>query len=165
MKREVWITFALWFDTVQAAPWEITFYFFFALNIRKPVSVQRRVEFEQDECQTSTSFCNPHWSHLYPITHANVFWNDSRLGLGFGWKVIWSFSWGRVKCFVGGAAMQEKMSDNAVVVCVCVRYSVERVLSQSAVTSETCVCVVGTVNRAHVAEPCSAMIVSFRLYK
>lgn len=160
-----YICSVIWYCSSRAM--RNNFYFFFALNIRKPVSVQRRVEFEQDECQTSTSFCNPHWSHLYPITHANVFWNDSRLSLGFVWKVIWSFSGGRVKCFVGGAAMQEKMSDNAVVVCVCVcvRYSVERVLSQSAVTSETCVCVVGTVNRAHVAEPCSAMIVSFRLYK
>lgn len=49
-----------------------------------------------------------------------------------------------MKCFVGGAAMQEKISDSSVVD-VCVRYSVERVLLQSAVTLETrvymCVCV------------------------
>lgn len=44
-----------------------------------------------------------------------------------------------MKCFVGGAAMQEKISDSSAVV-VCVRYSVERVLSQSGVKSVTCVC-------------------------
>lgn len=49
-------------------------FFLFPLDIRKPVTVQRRVEFEKDECQTWTSFL--HRSHLYPITHSDVFWTD-----------------------------------------------------------------------------------------